>query len=43
VLFSFLGRPGRLRAVTHLGVSADEVEAAIAGAARALAPVSSTA
>lgn len=36
VLLSPAGRPGCLRAVTHLDVSAEDIEQAIAGAARAL-------
>jgi threonine aldolase len=35
VLLSAAGRPGRLRAVTHLDVSAAQIEQAIEGAARA--------
>ena len=38
VQFSPAARPGHLRAVTHLDVSADGIEQAIAGALRALAP-----
>jgi threonine aldolase len=37
VLFSAAGRPGRLRALTHLDISAADVEQAIDGATRALA------
>ena len=37
VLLSFAARPGVLRAVTHLHVTADDVERAIEGIARALA------
>jgi threonine aldolase len=36
VLFSFAARKGVLRAVTHLDVSADDIERAIEGATRAL-------
>jgi threonine aldolase len=39
VLLSPAVRPGCLRAVTHFDVSAEEIEQAIAGAIRALAPV----
>ena len=42
VLLSFATRRGFLRAVTHLDVSADDVERAIEGAARALAKASLT-
>jgi threonine aldolase len=42
VLLSAAGREGHLRAVTHLDLSADEIERAIEGAARALAPVAAT-
>ncbi len=42
VLLSFATRRGFLRAVTHLDVSADDVEQAIEGAARALAKASLT-
>jgi threonine aldolase len=38
VLVSAAARPGHLRAVTHLDVSADEIERAIEAAVRALAP-----
>jgi threonine aldolase len=38
VLLSPAGRRGCLRALTHLDVSADQIELAIAGATRALAP-----
>jgi len=37
VLLSAAGRAGHLRAVTHLDVSAEEIETALAGATRALA------
>jgi threonine aldolase len=37
VLLSAAGRPGRLRALTHLDISAADVEGAIDGATRALA------
>jgi threonine aldolase len=39
VLFSFAARRNFLRAVTHLDLTAEEIERAIEGAARALAPV----
>jgi threonine aldolase len=38
VLMSAAARPGHLRAVTHLDVSGEDIEQAIAGALRALAP-----
>jgi threonine aldolase len=41
VLLSPAGRRGHLRAVTHLDVSADDVERAVTGATRALAAVAS--
>jgi threonine aldolase len=39
VLLSWAGRPGHLRALTHMDVGADDIEGAIAAADRALAPV----
>ncbi len=39
VLLSPAARPGHLRAVTHLGIGEADVERAIEGAARALAPL----
>jgi len=42
VLLSPAGRPGCLRALTHLDISAAEIEQAIEGAARALATVPAT-
>jgi hypothetical protein len=43
VLLSAAARRGFLRAVTHLDVSAEDIEAAIEGASRALAPLASRA
>ncbi len=40
VLLSVAGRQGHLRAVTHLDISAEDIEGAIEGAARALVPLS---
>jgi threonine aldolase len=43
VLWSAAGRPGHLRAVTHLDVDAEAIEQAIVATARAFAPVDASA